>query len=716
MDVKSISSVIGCNGGKVGEVTDGIRKDTLVRIGSSVVGQNISWVPTFWYSPELTQESWLLPKSRQEILKWCRVFYNLEPYVRSVIDMHAEFPFSRFSLIVEDQSIRDFYEEQCYNENFDIFQFLVRASLSYWKFGEVIIFSTKGKDDSGFTIWRSHVLLEPELVEVRREIFEEQTYYELIPTEELRALVRASDPVSEARKAKIPPVVIESVMAGRNIPLDPECVSHIAELTDPSATRGTPITQSLFKCLSGDTRVFLLDGTRPTIRELCERGRTDFYVYSVSPSGDIVPGKARGVVYKGRQRVVKVGLDTGISIKCTPDHLIMLRDGTYKKAEDLKLGDYLMPFYKGSKEIYVPSSGALRPIHLLECSVLCGSLGVKCIQYFREETESLAERRKVLFSIRDCKVVSLEMGEEEDVYDILQVEPYNNFAIALESETCGVFVHNCLIYQDFVRLAQMAIAMRYQFPIEVWTLGDPSKDIYPTAEELAAFRDLVNRAVQNPPFAFVFPPVVRYEAFTPYGKMFPIRDHYEYILDQILVGLGVSKNLILGEGPSIPSAFAIPLQRLITRYRKVRDMFEHWLIFRFFKPLAVANGFYTTTKDGRKKYILPKIVWQKTLDPESDRVATELLKELHRRGYVSTETLFSRFPYLNVDIEKKRIEAERGTVWDKEGRIPPKREGAPAPTPTESPLLGPLSPAPTPTLTPAPTPELTPPETGPEAL
>jgi len=510
MDTKSVNDVAK------GLDTDGIKKDSVIRVGTSLVGQNITWVPTFWYSPELTTESWLLPKSRQEILKWVRVFYNLEPYVRSVIDMHAEFPFSRFSLIVEDSSIRDFYEEQCYNENFDIFQFLVRASLSYWKFGECIIFSTKGRDESGATVWRSHILLEPELVEVRREIFEEQTYYELIPTEELRALVRASDPVSEARKAKIPPIVIESVMAGRNIPLDPSCVSHIAELTDPSALRGTPLIQSLFKCL---------------------------------------------------------------------------------------------------------------------------------------------------------------------------------------------------IYQDFVRLAQIAIAMRYQFPIEVWTLGDPTKDIYPTAEELAAFRDLINRAVQSPPFAFVFPPVVRYEAHTPYGKMFPIRDHYEYILDQILVGLGVSKNLILGEGPSLPSAFAIPLQRLISRYRKVRDMFEHWLVFKFFKPLAVANGFYVTTKDGRKKYILPKIVWQKTLDPESDRVATELLKELHRRGYVSTETLFSRFPYLNVEIEKKRIESERGTVWDKEGRIPPKREGAPTtPTPTLGPPLGLAETLPSPAPPPASLPETAPAE------
>jgi intein/homing endonuclease len=46
--------------------------------------------------------------------------------------------------------------------------------------------------------------------------------------------------------------------------------------------------------------------------------------------------------------LVKVILDNGEEIKCTPDHQFMLRDGTYEEACNLKLGDSLMPFYSKS--------------------------------------------------------------------------------------------------------------------------------------------------------------------------------------------------------------------------------------------------------------------------------------------------------------------------------------------------------------------------------
>jgi DNA gyrase subunit B len=49
--------------------------------------------------------------------------------------------------------------------------------------------------------------------------------------------------------------------------------------------------------------------------------------------------------------VIKVILDNGEEIICTPDHLFMLRDFTYKAAKDLKLSDSLMPLCRQISEI-----------------------------------------------------------------------------------------------------------------------------------------------------------------------------------------------------------------------------------------------------------------------------------------------------------------------------------------------------------------------------
>src|SRR5262249_19876308 len=43
--------------------------------------------------------------------------------------------------------------------------------------------------------------------------------------------------------------------------------------------------------------------------------------------------------------VYRVTLDDGSSFRATDDHLIMLRDGTYRQVKDLKPGDSLNPFH-----------------------------------------------------------------------------------------------------------------------------------------------------------------------------------------------------------------------------------------------------------------------------------------------------------------------------------------------------------------------------------
>jgi hypothetical protein len=110
-------------------------------------------------------------------------------------------------------------------------------------------------------------------------------------------------------------------------------------------------------CLAGDTHIPLLDGTCPTIAELAERGG-EFWVYSFDQKlGEYVPAKAHGARVSGRDvPVVRVVLDDGSSVRCTSDHLFMMRDGEFREAADLQPGDSLKPFYK--KRRYRDKGGA----------------------------------------------------------------------------------------------------------------------------------------------------------------------------------------------------------------------------------------------------------------------------------------------------------------------------------------------------------------------
>lgn len=135
-------------------------------------------------------------------------------------------------------------------------------------------------------------------------------------------------------------------------------------VTDPKDIRRVFYYSANGACLDGDTRIPLLDGTEPTVRELAERNEP-YWVYSYNhETKRIVPGKASKTWRSGVKRCVKVTLDNDESVVCTYDHPFLMRDGTYVWAEKLEPGDSLMPLYRrigekglpGYRRLYQPST------------------------------------------------------------------------------------------------------------------------------------------------------------------------------------------------------------------------------------------------------------------------------------------------------------------------------------------------------------------------
>src|SRR5262249_42757474 len=98
-------------------------------------------------------------------------------------------------------------------------------------------------------------------------------------------------------------------------------------------------------CFTGDTLVPLFDGKSYPIRELAESGK-EVVIYSCTESGKVVAAKAIARKTRSQASLVKVILDNGQEIRCTPDHCFMLRDGSYEEAARLSPGASLMPLNK----------------------------------------------------------------------------------------------------------------------------------------------------------------------------------------------------------------------------------------------------------------------------------------------------------------------------------------------------------------------------------
>lgn len=94
-------------------------------------------------------------------------------------------------------------------------------------------------------------------------------------------------------------------------------------------------------CFVGETRIPLLDGTCPIIAELVDK---DAWVYSSDKDGKFVPARGRGRLTRMESRLLDVVLDSGATVRCTPDHSWRLLDGSYREARNLRPGiDRLLP-------------------------------------------------------------------------------------------------------------------------------------------------------------------------------------------------------------------------------------------------------------------------------------------------------------------------------------------------------------------------------------
>lgn len=96
-------------------------------------------------------------------------------------------------------------------------------------------------------------------------------------------------------------------------------------------------------CFAAETLIPTVDGGSYPIAELAQLNK-EIFVYALSEDHKVVIAKATAKKTRPNAPLVRVTLDNGREILCTPDHEFMLRDGTYREANDLKPGTSLMPF------------------------------------------------------------------------------------------------------------------------------------------------------------------------------------------------------------------------------------------------------------------------------------------------------------------------------------------------------------------------------------
>jgi len=160
---------------------------------------------------------------------------------------------------------------------------------------------------------------------------------------------------------------------------------ELDEITKKCGIWAYPTDFDEINCCSGDTNILMPRDHRVhpygvPIKELV--GKSNFYVYSYDHESDqITLGKVLWVKKtRSNAELLIITLDDGTVLKFTPDHQFMLRDGSYRKASELSVGQSLMPLYERPSFMIKQPNGYWQHEHRIVGELL-GDVGGKHVDH-----------------------------------------------------------------------------------------------------------------------------------------------------------------------------------------------------------------------------------------------------------------------------------------------------------------------------------------------
>ena len=226
-----------------------------------------------------------------------------------------------------------------------------------------------------------------------------------------------------------------------------------------------------------------------------------------------------------------------------------------------------------------------------------------------------------------------------------------------------------LIYEDAIFNASIQTARRHAAPVKVVKLGDPAKGWIPGVEHEEKLRKLLAVAETDPHAWLVYHYGVQFEAWGTTDRVMGISREWDIIERIKLIALGVSRAFLHGEVTYASAEKG--LQIFLDRLQGLRTFFEtSWWYPRFFGVMAMKNDWIEPTeaeiahrvrtrrskveliRDNR--YIVPTMVWSKTLDGQK--------KDDLVRAYGDISERFG------IHVSRSEVSATVGLDWEEQER------------------------------------------------
>lgn len=211
-----------------------------------------------------------------------------------------------------------------------------------------------------------------------------------------------------------------------------------------------------------------------------------------------------------------------------------------------------------------------------------------------------------------------------------------------------------MLQKEHYRYTQLSLASRNMTPKNLVS----AEGLMP--DELDDLRTQVDLSYMDPEYTIITNYPVTWDQIGAQDRLIDLTREYETIDNQIFAALGVTRELLTGEG--MFSGNKITIEILNTMFLLSREVLKNYLEKQLFKPICEKRGWYTEDKNGIKKYWYPHVGFNRLTIRDNAEVFDSLF-QLYQKGSLPVEVIYELFN-LDSDRMAEKLKKDLFTVND----------------------------------------------------
>jgi hypothetical protein len=204
-----------------------------------------------------------------------------------------------------------------------------------------------------------------------------------------------------------------------------------------------------------------------------------------------------------------------------------------------------------------------------------------------------------------------------------------------------------LLQKENYRYTQLSLANRNMTPKNL--ISAPGL----LQEELDDLRTQVDMSYLDPDYSIITNYDVNWNQIGAQDRLLNLDSEYERIENQIFAAMGVTRELLTGEGSY--SGNKITVEILNTMFLLSREVLTNYIEKQLFLPLAERHGWFEVGAFGAKKYFYPKVGFNRLTIRDNNEVF-ESLFQLYQKGSLNVDVIYELFNLNGEEIRDRLLE------------------------------------------------------------